>query len=732
MENTQCLEGCSGELGSISNSSYDSYNDRVTVERKISGPDSTLPPLSGPIAVQPSFLTQGREAPIPREQLGEGSHHQGYLKEGCYYMRLMPTSLHTSSRFQYEGTLRIQRTEGTIIASGDLYKKDFCQSPPFCPSLSGNGDIKNSIPVFPRKHYAYYLRVTRLQADPESRKGIVLEFESHRFEHSHQTWAPGEPLTTELTFSTGPDGIHYWRGDIQTRSNVVMGQILMVRVSPYLRQAVIEIDRVAASECPKDEEGRKWESVFQKAGWHVTIDISDEDVEEPEDHSWSTAELHKKMLKYRQSNDLDRQWRYHLLAVRELDDKGIFGLMYDNTIKGVNDIPREGAAIASHVEFPHHDFWGECKGGRFGTFEGPYLRTAIHEIGHAMMLYHPDNPYENYIMQKTVNIAHNVTPPQHFPGNIEWSFSPRDIHLLCHLPDIAIRPGGVSFGTPHDRLPVNVRDEIMEAEGLELKVSPLKEVVPIGAPVRVNYSLINRSNQDLMVPGSLRMKGGHVSGRVIDPSGAAQDFATILHYTVDAMSQTLPPGGCLSHSMTLLWGTEGPLFPTSGYYRIILELNWSLEGIQVRISGNTSVMVTPPQDEEHARAALKIFSTPDTLMALAVGGDHIEAGNEIIRNAISSKVLKPHFNLIEAKRLGQRFLDRKPKLKEASQLMDEETVMTGAEVLRMAKVLRGVAKETEKKVVEKMSKLLLEKAKGTTVEEKVEGMINEIQDQFVK
>jgi hypothetical protein len=739
MAGNECLNGCAGDSAKIFSTNY---NNGITGERKISSSGSTMPPLPEPVPMR-SVSTPGKEiqAPqdtsfqVPRQFLDSRQdaavvYQPEVLKEGCYYIHLMPISLHTPSRFQYEGTMRIQRTGSTIIASGDLYYKDFCQTPTFCPALSNNNDRENSIPAFPCKQYAYYLRITQIQENIEPGKPIIMELELFRFERSNHTWNQGETLTAELKFSTGPDGIHYWQGDIFTRAQIVLGRIEAVWISPYLRQAVIELDRVAASRCPTDDDkGSTWQSVFKKAGWNITVDISDADVDEPEDQSWSNAELHQKMLEYRQKVDLDKQWRYHLLAVRNLDDKA-FGLMYDNTVKGINDIPREGGAIASHVLFPDEDCWGKCKGKHFGECQEPYIRTAIHEIGHAMMLYHPDNPYENYIMQKTVHIAHNAVPPKKFPENIEWSFSPRDIRLLCHLPDIAVRPGGVSFGTPHDRLPVNARDEVVEADGLELKVEALCDVVPIGAPVRVNFTLINRSQEKKLVPGSLRMKSGHVSGKVVDPLGAAQDFATILHYTIrktsDVMPQELPPGESISHSATLLWGTEGPLFPTSGYYRIILELNWHLEGVRIRIAGSAGVMVTPPKDDEHARAALKIFSTPDTILALAVGGDHIEAGNEVIRMAINHPVLKPHYDLVEAKRVGQRFFKRKPNLKETFEMVDEGTVMSPAEVLRFTKILRDFAGETEKEVVEKMSMLLLSKAKGTTVEDMVGNIIKEI------
>jgi hypothetical protein len=304
--------------------------------------------------------------------------------------------------------------------------------------------------------------------------------------------------------------------------------------------------------------------------------------------------------------------------------------------------------------------------------------------------------------------------------------------MLCHLPDIAIRPGGVCFGTPHQRLPVNARDEVVEANGLELRVDALPDVVPIGAPVRINFILTNRSGQVKKVPGSVRIKSGHVSGRVVDPLGSAQEFATIIQYTnrnkKDVLSQELQPNQTIAHSATLLWGTEGPLFPTSGFYRVILELNWYLEGVRFRIAGSTGVMVTPPKDDTHARAALKIFSTPNVLLALAIGGDHNEEGYAVIRNAMNHPILKPHYDLIEAKRVGQSyFRERKPKLRNTADTINENTIMSPTEIVRLTKILKSSAKETEKDVVEQMSNLLLIKSKGTTVEKVVTELIKDVQ-----
>lgn len=723
MVNNDCID-CTD---SMSESSENTFQKDIAGER-IGGPESSMPPLPEPITVP-----GGGHDPRPGDDAKDGAHHtiMNILKEGCYYMRLMPTSLHTPARFQYEGTMRFQRNGRTIIASGDLYKKDFCQSPTYCPSFSVDGESRNKIPVFPRKHYAYYLRITHIEADREAGRDIRMQLNPYRFQQGRHAWNRSEALTAKLKTATAPDGVQFWTGHLQTRSGVVMGHLEVVYISPFLRQAVVEIDKVPEAQWPlENENGEGWNPIFKKAGWDVSVEASDADVAAPDDRSWSNSELHKKMLEYRGKNDLDKEWRYHLLAVKHLDDKEAFGVMYDNTVYGANDIPREGAAIASHIVFPEGEgCWGKCCGKRFDEAGAPYFRTAVHEIGHAMMLYHPDNPYENYIMQKTVRVAHNAVSPVRFPDNIQWSFSPRDIRMLCHLPDIAIRPGGVSFGTPHHRLPVNVRDEVIDRDGLELEVSALNPVVPIGAPVRVNFSLKNRSGGPKQVPNSLSMKTGHVSGRVIDPLGNSQEFATIVRYTGNFSMRDLAPGEDISHAVTMLWGTQGPLFPTSGFYRVLMELNWYDEGVRVRCAGSTNVMVTPPKDDEHAEIALKIFSSPRTLMALAVGGDHLEEGYKGIKAALSHPALRPHYNLVEAKRVGQRYFERQPDLETSFKLVDEGTVMSPVEVIRLTKILRNFAPEAKEQTVKKMLGLLLNKGKEYGIEDKLLDIIKEIKVQ---
>ena len=49
-------------------------------------------------------------------------------------------------------------------------------------------------------------------------------------------------------------------------------------------------------------------------------------------------------------------------------------------------------------------------------------------------------------------------------------------------------------------------------------------------------------------------------------------------------------------------------------------------------------------------------------------------------------MLRPHFAVVEAKRVGRRFGKRKADVKAAAELIDDNTVMSGTEIGRIAKI----------------------------------------------
>lgn len=140
--------------------------------------------------------------------------------------------------------------------------------------------------------------------------------------------------------------------------------------------------------------------------------------------------------------------------------------------------------------------------------------------------------------------------------------------------------------------------------------------------------------------------------------------------------------------MTLLRGGQSAPFPTSGVFDINAKLSWGISGedgtVECYVSAKTTVMVTPPVEKSHSAAAHKMLTTPDSLLVLVMGGDHITDGIEVVQKALGDKTLRPHFACIEARRLAT--------LRTAN-IEGAKSIVSGGE---------DVASEAEKKKLKKL------------------------------
>ena len=141
--------------------------------------------------------------------------------------------------------------------------------------------------------------------------------------------------------------------------------------------------------------------------------------------------------------------------------------------------------------------------------------------------------------------------------------------------------------------------------------------------------------------------------------------------------------------MTLLLGSEGALFPVPGPHRVRVDVRWDVDGVPHAVSGECTVAVTAAVDDAHAEAAQRVLSTPDALLTLAFGGDHLPEGQEAIAAALENEVLRPHFAYIEAKRVAAPFFDRPGDPERAAALVGDDAVMSAPEAAKAARWTRG-------------------------------------------
>jgi hypothetical protein len=630
------------------------------------------------------------------------------LRCGCYLLNYSPNA---GGLVTYDGALRVECHNAGRTASGDLYQRRVVFVPlpgrparPPQPILFGGPNPAGGIPVLARGQYRYYLRVTQLLDWVAIGNSFTLGFEMWRFAKAAGPWSSGGgwtnegAFTAEMVWQAAPAGYpsarDYLAGDVANSSGAVVGRLTMGWVSSYLRKATVEIDRVAQSEPALDNgAGVTWKTIGDSVGWDITVEQSDANVAEPSGESWSDAEAHAAMLARRKATDLDAEWRYHVLCVRRLDSTPR-GIMYDAYAGDSNNVPREGCVISTHWTIPNTPDYGLVQGMRFGAAASPYFRTAVHELGHAMGLYH--NTADNGFMNTTDVIAGSslAAGSAAFPNNVLWAYNGEDAKRMRHMPDIYVRPGGTPFGTAYGATPISPTDFEVEVPGFELRVEPLLPSVPLGAPVRINVALVNTADGANVAPGTMSLKGGFVKGAVVDPTGTTRTFSPLVLCVDEQPLTVLQKEESVTDSLTLLRGGEGALFPMPGAYEIEVEAHWDGEGgMAAVVTGKTYVIVTGAVDAAHAEAALKIFATPDALLTLVLGGDHLPEGIAAIQSALDNPVLRPHYAYIEAKRVGQRFGKRKANVTAAAKLIEPTTVMSPAEIKKAAQIVKDAAPE---------------------------------------
>jgi len=591
--------------------------------------------------------------------------------------------------------LRVEAHSAGRTASGDLYQRrvillPFPPGPPH-PILLPPPNPANGIPILSRSQYRFYLRVTQILENVTIGNSFQLGFEMWRFT-APNSWTLEGAFSAQMTWITAPSGYpsasDYLEGDVKNASGAVVGRLKIGWLSKYYRRVLVEIDTVSGSEQPLDNgAGIGWQQVFETLGWNVAIKLSDTNVAEPSGAGWSDAEMHAAMLARRDPISLDTEWRYHILAVKQIDSTPR-GIMYDVGGTDSNNVPREGVGISTHWIIPDTPEWGLVRGQRFGAAKAPFFRTAVHELGHAMGLFH--TTVDNGFMNTTDVIAASATTMNPFPTNIKWNYAEVNLKQLRHYPDVFVRPGGTAFGTASTTTPpISPTDRIVEIPGLELRVAPLLGEVPIGAPVRVNISLVNQGQTVQRVPARLSLKTDFVRGWVSGPSDTVRSFSPVIRCIEDQPMTELQPGNEISDSLTLLRGAQGALFPSSGLYEVTVEVRWDVGPMEAVVRGSATVLVTSARNAEHAAAAHKVLATPDTHLVIVLGGDHLHEGINAIETALDDPVLRPHFAVIEAKRLAQRVGKRPPQLSKAAALLDQHTVMSGAELGKLAKLVKA-------------------------------------------
>jgi len=659
--------------------------------------------------------------------------HPIQLRDGCYAVVFKSSHPDLSSWPSSVGTLRWEQLDAQhVVASADLYVasapllsvQDVESALSSAARPATLPENPNAIPVYSRDRYHAYIQIStswmpaaKPPAAPSSQPTpyAPLGGSWHRIRNaSANLWYPGTNLHFHPASAT-PHPHHPSGPCLRAKFNLtdstglLLGELHVRWISPYFRDAVVEIDTEPGLAAPiHNGAGDSWESVFAGIGWSVRTETGRIQLPTPPSGRWTYAELHDAMLRSRANADLDSEWRYHIAVVHSFADPvAPIAIAFDHESMDLNGIPREGVAIYGGATLPDLPLYGRYAGRVLSTCPDLYFKIALHEIGHAMGLHH--NHLGFGVMDQVDDLAENSPSRQLDPSSLQPRFAPDDIFRLRHLPDIQIRPGGADFETSdasedHEDapgFPHLARSRTTESdvdprphETLALRLALPSSQIPVGAPIRVDFQLINRSKRTVIAPSKLSLATPYVSGSVVQPDGTENPFRSFFKSIDPTPFTEIGPRGVVSGSLTLLRGRLGALNPRPGQHNVWVEIAWTYAGRRWSARQRARFQSLAAHTPEESRAARRLLRTPETLPFLVLGPTRsFPEGEAAIDAALDVAALRPHFLFIKAKASATPYRQQAPNWEAVHELLSDESPwpLLNAREREKACTLRAIA-----------------------------------------
>jgi hypothetical protein len=433
------------------------------------------------------------------------------------------------------------------------------------------------------------------------------------------------------------------------------------RVSAFLRTIDLEIDRIAGTELPRPFNTHTvatrpadlpaWDldisRAYQDAGVDMRI-VADQDVFAPTeagtDLKWDEAELHNAMEHHFSQWRDAPQWKLYLLIATHFKlypQYLVTGIMYDSETHDPNDVyPRQGAA-AFYSTMKMAEVWGNLPQAEF---DRNYLRTCVHELGHALNMLHsfdkdrPDSlSWMNYPWRYPY--GYNLPPAwngtDQFWQNCRFEFDPEELRHLRHHAWMEVIPGGAAFGALGHDVPVPTAALPQQLEtapvALYVRTRPERYVFHFAEPVTIELKLKNQTQAPMTVPDMLNPELGLLELYIRDPKGQVRPYQPLFKLCGEARTAELPPGEKLYESVFLAYGAGGFYFEEPGEYQI-----WALYGAGgLRLRSNVlRIRVAFPQTPGDEEMALWTFGREQGHVLYMGGAAHLQTGNDQLREVV--------------------------------------------------------------------------------------------------
>ena len=386
------------------------------------------------------------------------------------------------------------------------------------------------------------------------------------------------------------------------------------------------------------------------------------------------------------------EWDLHFFVLSGTDRTGLEGVMFDLD----DHRPRQGAAIfvdSIRSAQPDPDL-----------IDRRMLKTAVHELGHALNLRHRFDP----VVRRTRSLSpmnydwiYPDGADQYWENYGEGCFDRDELTFLRHGPRNQIIPGGAPFGTAAywdakaSSSLATTADQPLANLSLWLTPPPAGPTFLYGQPIFLEVSLLNNGAEPIRVPHHiLDLKAGRLAF-LIEPLDDATDsnagklgepFVPVLQRCFNPRAAQwfdLHYGDSLHSNANLSYGSSGPTFADPGRYAVTPVLTFpsdSMTGLdQVIIGPPLHIRVQPPLTRADARDAELLLSRSDIGISLALGGatcfeaaagDLAEIRERRRRDSIGSS---PDPIAVTIARTSGLFEQRKGNEKEAAALLRQAT-----------------------------------------------------------
>jgi hypothetical protein len=193
------------------------------------------------------------------------------------------------------------------------------------------------------------------------------------------------------------------------------------------------------------------------------------------------------------------------------------------------------------------------------------------------------------------------------------------------MPDPVIRPGGWPFASwfPTGAPQAADRHRFDESE-LELAVTCGSTRLALGQPLDLSWTMTNKGTAPLVAPNDVSIEALFAGITVTDAEGRERSMRSFVILCDHAKLAVLEPGQSVSATTKVFWSSAGFAFERPGRYHVGVSVDWSAQGVPVRVDGGVDIFVDyPTSDAENHAAGLMLHHEVGKWVALGGGAYHL-------------------------------------------------------------------------------------------------------------